>query len=525
MKATRQSIKTIQNYLKKLAASPAIPPLKLGRNRLDFSPQRLDKSMHLVQQMCTEELLPYSIIEKRIDQSSIFYIMGLALYNALTQEKFDGVLQHPAIKEPFIYQFLHLALIQEAKHIETYLQKFEAFEADQKESFALHGDNSVEIFSSIGFNAFKNDDSYYAKKMNESTSLLIIADGMGGTQEGKLASSKALALCSALLLQNFSGDPNPKAIQELLQNTILSVNQSIIEFGKEQQIELGTTLTAVIIINNTYYIGHIGDSRVYKLTAARALQLTQDHSMRELMHTGNDSKNTLLYAIGRAFDASHIFTTHGELEAGSELLLCSDGFWESLDESHFDEDMETLINTLFDTLPQDNVTFIRFSPKRKPKRPITIKWHVMISSLIIAIITILGSIYSNLFTTYPMELKIHPPYVNVLIDNEPYDKNRQYRIERHALLIQAPGYQPQKVEIHTHQKSQEIRLTSSLPNFDYLNHLYPLSTNSFFMMNRANYQVEQYPYLRDEQWYMINVLNDRIFGLVVSVDIVLVDGE
>jgi len=519
MKLTKLYIKTIQNYLKKLGRSDGIPPLKIGKYWLDFSPKRLAKSMMRIEQMCTEELLPYSVVEKRVDKSSIFYIMGLTLYNALTQEKFYGTLQHSAIKHPFIYQFLHMALIQEAKHIETYIQKFEHFEADQKKTIPAHGEKHIEIFSSIGFQSFKNDDRYYAKKIGDSASLLIIADGMGGTQEGKLASTKAITLFSSLLLQQTLSDKSPQAIEELLQNTILSVNQSIIQLAKEQNIELGTTLTAVLIINDTYHIGHIGDSRVYKLSGTKVEQLSTDHSMVVVMHAINYSKNTLAYAIGKAFDASHIFTTHGVLEEGSQLLLCSDGFWESLEEEHFGEEMESVINHLFDKLPQDNVTFIRFSPHRKPKRRITIKWHFIIIALLIAIATIIGNIYST-FQTYPMELKVSPSHVKVLIDGKPYTPTKEYRIQRHDLLIQAQGYHPKTLEMHTHQKSEEVVLKSSHPKLDF-GTLYPLQKRSFFMVDWKEYKVEHYRYVTDEEWYRVRVFNDQVFGLVVLVDIVL----
>ena len=119
MTSIKDYIKIIENYLKILESSSVekIPILKTKGNRFDFSKKGLERTKTKLKQICSEELLPYKLMDGDIDKNSILYALGLVIYNSLTDEKFYGALEHKKIKRAFIYQFLNSTLIEEDKSI------------------------------------------------------------------------------------------------------------------------------------------------------------------------------------------------------------------------------------------------------------------------------------------------------------------------------------------------------------------------------------------------------------------------
>ncbi len=201
------------------------------------------------------------------------------------------------------------------------------------------------------FTAFIETDVGNVKKINEDSSLVKIAstskgsnillavlcDGMGGLEKGELASATAIRYFSRWFdkglpyhLKNFSWE----GISEVWKRLIENLNRIILRYGEKNNITLGTTLTALLCIDDSYMIAHIGDSRAYKIHYDLK-QLTEDHTYvaREvkLGHITEEEaqksprRNVLLQCIGASKEVvpEVIF---GELECGTSYLLCSDGF-------------------------------------------------------------------------------------------------------------------------------------------------------------------------------------------------------
>lgn len=165
--------------------------------------------------------------------------------------------------------------------------------------------------SDIGKVRENNQDSYYCSKEGDSLNLYIVADGMGGYNGGEIASSIAVAAVKGYFENNFASSSNDReSILALIRNAIEYANMVVIEKAKsEKELEgMGTTLEICLIYNNRAFIGHVGDSRIYRIRKEFMRKLTQDHSyVQKLVKDGtitpeeavhHPQKNMLMKALG-----------------------------------------------------------------------------------------------------------------------------------------------------------------------------------------------------------------------------------
>lgn len=174
--------------------------------------------------------------------------------------------------------------------------------------------------------------------------LAVICDGMGGLSKGELASATVIRGFAdwfgrelPALVRSHETEAVPKQWTRLIQEQ----NQKLWEYGKANQVELGTTLTAMLMFEQgKYFIAQVGDTRAYEL-GTQITQLTEDQSYvaREVKR-GNmtpeqariDSRrNVLLQCIGASTQVMPDIT-QGNVKTGNSYLLCSDGFWHELSE-------------------------------------------------------------------------------------------------------------------------------------------------------------------------------------------------
>ncbi|WP_379133501.1 Stp1/IreP family PP2C-type Ser/Thr phosphatase [Paenibacillus sp. sgz500958] len=189
--------------------------------------------------------------------------------------------------------------------------------------------------SDIGRVRSVNEDSVWIGATRHGYTLGIIADGMGGHQAGDVASKLALNYIKRKL-ENLQPDISDEALGEILSTAILEANDTVYKeaASDEKYFNMGTTVVAVLLKGSTGYIGHIGDSRAYRVKNDVAIQLTEDHTLvNELFKSGQISqeelenhprRNVLTRALGTdssiSVDLIPVTLNHGEV-----LLLCSDG--------------------------------------------------------------------------------------------------------------------------------------------------------------------------------------------------------
>ena len=166
--------------------------------------------------------------------------------------------------------------------------------------------------SDVGKQREVNEDGFYITQdpLNR-IQLFILADGMGGCNAGEIASSQAI-LCAKKYIEN-SFDETPKDRESLIQLVASSIeyaNMIVYEKSLEDKKYegMGTTLEVCLIYNNRAYIGHIGDSSIFRIRKDFMRKITQDHSyVQKLVQDGtitkeeaehHPKKNMLMKALG-----------------------------------------------------------------------------------------------------------------------------------------------------------------------------------------------------------------------------------
>ena len=112
-----------------------------------------------------------------------------------------------------------------------------------------------------------NQDSYYISGPGEKVQLYIVADGMGGYKGGEIASKLAVETSKNYIINNWDSIEHERdKILELVKSAVEYANLVVFEKSKEiPELEnMGTTIDVCLIVQNKVYIGHVGDSRVYR---------------------------------------------------------------------------------------------------------------------------------------------------------------------------------------------------------------------------------------------------------------------
>lgn len=189
-----------------------------------------------------------------------------------------------------------------------------------------------------------NEDFYYASNSQDYLKLYILADGMGGYNGGEIASKLATISVKGYIESNFNKIEHTKeAIIELIKNAIEYANMVVYEKAKENEelSNMGTTIEVLVIYNNKLFIGHIGDSRIYRIRKNIIRKLTVDHSyVQELVNDGtitkeeaknHPKKNMLMKALGCTPYVEPDLTIKGFLK-DDIVIMCSDGLTNMLNE-------------------------------------------------------------------------------------------------------------------------------------------------------------------------------------------------
>lgn len=176
-----------------------------------------------------------------------------------------------------------------------------------------------------------------------SIGLVLLADGMGGYKAGEVASEIAVLIIAAEMTEAMQKKtrafrPQPFLLPEsnMLLNAVEKSNAAIYEISQQQPecAGMGTTLVAGVFVNNKLVLGHIGDSRMYRLRGETLIQLTEDHSLvQEQVNAGlitteqakvAKNKNLVTRALG-IDKMVELELQELAVEVGDTYLMCSDG--------------------------------------------------------------------------------------------------------------------------------------------------------------------------------------------------------
>ena len=189
-----------------------------------------------------------------------------------------------------------------------------------------------------------NQDFIYVSEEKQGMRLCILADGMGGYKGGEIASNLATTSARTYIEERFNNiELNTESIEELIKEAMEYANKIVYEKSQENEEleQMGTTLEICLAYGNKIYIGHIGDSRIYRIRKNIIRRITTDHSYVEtLVKDGtitreeafyHPKKNMLIKALGCTNYIEPDITAKGFLEEDI-ILMCSDGLTNMLQE-------------------------------------------------------------------------------------------------------------------------------------------------------------------------------------------------
>ena len=211
----------------------------------------------------------------------------------------------------------------------------------------------------VGLHREHNEDTLAS---DSTIGLVLLADGMGGYNAGEVASEIAALSISAELkealanhsINNAAGDLSEiQAGPRLIINAVKNANEAIFNASQMHPkcAGMGTTLVVGLFVGNQLFVGHIGDSRMYRLRHQRLTQITEDHSLlQEQINAGlvtqeqakfSVNKNLVTRALGIDPEVELTLNTY-TVELGDMYLVCSDGLTDLVD----DEVIQFTLNNL-----------------------------------------------------------------------------------------------------------------------------------------------------------------------------------
>ena len=188
-----------------------------------------------------------------------------------------------------------------------------------------------------------NEDSV---AYDEPTRLGILADGMGGYNAGEIASGMATTFIKSELgrwLSQAGRHANAREVRRAMEICVDNANRSIFNAANSnpQYSGMGTTLVLGVFQDGKLLLGHIGDSRCYRLRGSELAQITKDHSLlQEQMDAGlitpeqaatSSNKNLVTRALG-VEDAVLLEVNEHRVDPGDIYLMCSDGLSDMVDD-------------------------------------------------------------------------------------------------------------------------------------------------------------------------------------------------
>ncbi len=226
----------------------------------------------------------------------------------------------------------------------------------------------------VGLTRDHNEDNYL---VDPNLSLFVVADGMGGHAAGEIASSVAVhevreALKSQReVIEGFKKSGSVlqrQTVLTLIDQAISTACHSVYQCAQEdsERHGMGTTLSLLLLSRNRAFVGHVGDSRIYRTRQGKLSQVTEDHTVvNELIKSGrikpdeafnSPYKNAVTRAVG-VHPSVEVDTFDFEVQAGDNYLLCSDGLSGYLDDVQDSTALHFLKGEDVKKIPQELIDF------------------------------------------------------------------------------------------------------------------------------------------------------------------------
>lgn len=239
-----------------------------------------------------------------------------------------------------------------------------------------------------------NEDAYLCKQLTPNTYTFAVADGMGGTNSGEIASHTAIEAVNEYFQNHIHDDIPENNIKNIVQSCFYYVQDRIsyLISEKPELSGMGTTLTLVLVVNDKFVYGNIGDSRIYRINANQIELLTRDHTYIQQLIDDNKQvtiedyhrfSHMLTKCINGNQEKPDIFPSASEyhiLNKQDCLLLCSDGLivqnnnnlsglpCEISVKNNVNKIVNKLINRALQKGSNDNITAVVIKTKKTRKK-------------------------------------------------------------------------------------------------------------------------------------------------------------
>lgn len=223
----------------------------------------------------------------------------------------------------------------------------------------------------------QNQDAYMIEQLDDSCTLGVVCDGMGGAKSGNVASSLAVEVFTQEIRTSWRAGMHQEDVDNMLRCAIKLVNFAVYDQAGQfvDFAGMGTTLVATLVEGKRVTVVNVGDSRAYLVNAEGIRTVTQDHSIVQMMIDRGEltpeeaktypGKNLITRAIGT--DPSvECDLFHLVLEAEDCILMCSDGLSNMVDEQELlfevvhggerEDCCQRLLNIAINREASDNVT-------------------------------------------------------------------------------------------------------------------------------------------------------------------------
>jgi len=244
------------------------------------------------------------------------------------------------------------------------------------------------VFSShfatdVGRRRKNNED---ACLVDDELGLWVVADGMGGQAAGEIASQQAVETVHGMVRQGLTGSrqvapagAEARSVnhERVLESAVQGATYMVFGLAELDRTKsgMGTTLSAMLRVEDQVLLAQVGDSRIYRVRGGQAEQLTEDHTLvnwqiQQGIITPEEARtskqrNVITRAVGN-HDYVQVDILRASVEAGDRFLLCSDGLHGYLKGHELpallalpgDEGVQALIQLANDRGGKDNITCV-----------------------------------------------------------------------------------------------------------------------------------------------------------------------
>jgi protein phosphatase len=236
------------------------------------------------------------------------------------------------------------------------------------------------------------DNNEDAVAIDTDSQIVVLADGMGGYAAGEVAAAMATTFAITELgrwIAEGGSEASARELRRAMEICIDNANRSIFNAANSnpQYAGMGTTLVMGVFQDARTLIGHVGDSRCYRLREGALVQLTRDHSLlQEQIDAGlltpeqaqfATHKNLVTRALG-VEDTVLLEVSEYRAEEGDLFLLCSDGLTDMMSDERIaailvtagtlEEKCHALVDAANDFGGRDNISVILVHARSKPVR-------------------------------------------------------------------------------------------------------------------------------------------------------------